>query len=671
MDDNVCYEFIDLIPENVQHNYEPIEPGWIRILDLLNKPGDSGPLQCRLRQIRLPQAKVRNSGNDYNALSYVWGSENKPFEMQVLLAENGYGPSTSTGKIPLTKSLHNALQDLRDCDNIQPKTFWIDQICIDQSSDEEKSHQVSQMGKVFQHATSVWTYLGPREETDDEALDLMTQICKHFESLFRTHPEFALELGNLNDPQIFADSFGKCGRKTAESIKSDMCFPEDLFEGEGSILFSNLSKIILGPWIHRLWLFQENVLNDDLAFFRGHRMLRLEAVKLICNVIWVGLVPYSPGAYAILSIFRRRLARQHRDEHEWVLLLQNLVWHTRDLSCRDPRDRIYAVLGMATDAEQMKLYPDYSISTAQAFTNLSVACTKQRLEEGSYLCLEVLHDTDVQMTAEQPYSCMPTWVPRYLDSGYTTPRKTGFDIFRTAKIATRGDWKDSVSFESSAAVKNGVMVVKGIRLELNLDRCLGTFSEARLVFSLTMEDLNQTLAVLENLIEHAKGYQCLLSHFLEVCALGDRILDNTIDSADEEAAAAQACYDVFQFLKKGSFGDVIRMQQFEDGFYLPPWPILTSSGGSNGSAYLLLNAMDKLRKRSLWLSKEQHICMAPQRLEKDDIAVILFGGRFIYYLRPVGGDKFEYIGWGFVSGFMNGEAFVDGWEDKVETFKLI
>lgn len=666
MDDNVCYEFIDLIPENVQHNYEPIEPGWIRILDLLNKPGDSGPLQCRLRQIRLPQAKVRNSENDYNALSYVWGSENKPFEMQVLLAENGYGPSTSTGKIPLTKSLHNALQDLRDCDNIQPKTFWIDQICIDQSSDEEKSHQVSQMGKVFQHATSVWTYLGPREETDDEALDLMTQICKHYDSLSRTHPELASVLEN-DRASLSVETFGQYARKTAENIESDLCFPENLFEGEGFILYNNLGKIISGPWTDRLWLFQENVLNDDLAFFRGHRMLRLEAIKLICNVSWVGLIPYLPAVYQIMSIFQTRLAQQHRYKDE-RLLLQHLIWRTRFLNCRDLRDRIYAVLGIAMDAEQVEIYPDYSISTAQAFTNLAVAFTKRRLEEGSYLFLEVLHDTDVQMAAEQPYSCMPTWVPRYLDAGYIPPRETDFDIFKTMKRDPRRNWTDLVSFESSSAVKNGVMVVKGIRLELNLDRSLGTFPGAYLRSAMNMKELNQTLAMLENLIEHAKGSQRLLSHFWEACVLKRRILDSTIDSADEEAAAAQALCDVEQVLKQARSGNVIPMKDIPDWFYLP---IPTLPGGQNGPANLLLDAMGRLRRRSLWLSKEQHICLAPKRLQKDDIAVILFGGRYIYYLRPVGGDKFEYIGYGWVSGFTNGEALMDGWEDKVETFKLI
>lgn len=175
------------------------------------------------------------------------------------------------------------------------------------------------MGKVFQHATSVWTYLGPREEADDEALDLMTRICNHFESLSRTRPELAwvLEKGQA----FSAVSYGKYARMTAENIESDIWFPENLFEGEGSILFRNLYKIISGLWTDRLWLFQENVLNEDLAFFRGHRMLRLEAIKLICNASWFSLVPYQRAALAILTMIETHLAQRHRDERVWNLSL--------------------------------------------------------------------------------------------------------------------------------------------------------------------------------------------------------------------------------------------------------------------------------------------------------------------------------------------------------------
>lgn len=272
MDDNVCNEPIDLISQSLKYTYEAIEPGWIRILDLLNKPGDNEPLQCQLRQVRIPQAKVRNSDNDYNALSYVWGRNRQRFEMQVRPG-NGFGSSTTTGKIPLTKSLYNALRDLRDCEDIQPKTFWIDQICINQSNDEEKTQQVAQMAKVFQYATSVWTYLGPRQETDDEALDLMTQIYDHFEPLTKTSKLSLL----LDKDEIFqSENKLKYSRIENEDIASNLHFPKDLFQGEVSAVLRNLSWIICGSWTDRLWLFQENILNDDLTFFRGHRMLRSE-----------------------------------------------------------------------------------------------------------------------------------------------------------------------------------------------------------------------------------------------------------------------------------------------------------------------------------------------------------------------------------------------------------
>lgn len=221
------------------------------------------------------------------------------------------------------------------------------------------------------------------------------------------------------------------------------------------------------------------------------------------------------------------------------------------------------------DAEQMKIYPDYSISTEQVFTNLSVTSTKQRLEEGSHSFLEGLDYTDIQLPAKQPYSCMPTWVPKYLDEGYTIFREIDFDMFQTMKRDTRRDWMDSVSFESSPAVKNGVMVVKGIRLELNLDWSLGTFSRAGLMSFTDMEELNHTLTAIETFYEHSRGSERLLACFWEACLVDRHILETTIDSANGEEAAAQALRDVMQLLRQAKSGDSIPAKEFKDFFYLP------------------------------------------------------------------------------------------------------
>lgn len=373
-----------------------------------------------------------------------------------------------------------------------------------------------------------------------------------------------------------------------------------------------------------------------------------------------------------MKIYENRVARHRQDKGRYrgqgkSLSLYRLLQDTRQLICHDPRDRIYAVLGIAVDAKKLNIHPDYSISAAQAFTNLSVAFTMQILEENNPYFLRQLQRISLRAPADEIYSRVPTWVPTYQDYGYKPPWQVKDNVLQTFRRGTGRSWADLVSFESSIAVKNGVLVVKGFRLELSLDRHLGTFPNVDLMSYMSMMGVDQALAFLEGLQEKANGLIHLQSRFWEACVLDRRILDSTIDTADGEAAAAQALRDIIQLLKQAKSGDIITYKFSEVIFDLP---IKKLPGGPNGPAYLLLQAIDKLKERSIWLSDEQHICVAPRTLQKDDIAFALFGGKYFYYLRPVG-DKFEYIGWGTISGFLNGELFVDGWEDKVETFKLI
>jgi hypothetical protein len=98
--------------------YEPFTgPDRIRILML---HGTRDRIECSIEQI-----SVLDGG--YSALSYVWGSEQRPFRA-IIRDHKG----AALGYIPLTENLYNALQDLRDAEQVKIKTFWIDQICINQ-----------------------------------------------------------------------------------------------------------------------------------------------------------------------------------------------------------------------------------------------------------------------------------------------------------------------------------------------------------------------------------------------------------------------------------------------------------------------------------------------------------------------------------------------------------
>ncbi|PSR77240.1 heterokaryon incompatibility protein-domain-containing protein, partial [Coniella lustricola] len=174
----------------VLYEYRLLRLNEIRILDLLSSPHQ--PLRCRLRAVPFEDGQaadtrrshdtvdnvddlpVQSKPSDdtcpsqqpvltmspepsYTALSYVWGARAKPFSMEVV-DEDG----DSLGYIPLTANLHHALQDLRDspAPPIAVKTFWIDQICINQADHVEKNYQVRRMKQIYERAAQVITYLG-------------------------------------------------------------------------------------------------------------------------------------------------------------------------------------------------------------------------------------------------------------------------------------------------------------------------------------------------------------------------------------------------------------------------------------------------------------------------------------------------------------------------------
>ncbi|WAO86310.1 HET domain-containing protein [Fusarium falciforme] len=93
------------------------------------------------------------SDPSYETLSYVWGDQSNTRQITC----DG-SPRT------ITESLYLALSRLRLRD--RPRTVWIDQLCIDQTNDVEKSPQVSVMRDIYRKASRGLIWLGelPVEE---------------------------------------------------------------------------------------------------------------------------------------------------------------------------------------------------------------------------------------------------------------------------------------------------------------------------------------------------------------------------------------------------------------------------------------------------------------------------------------------------------------------------
>src|SRR5947207_12537416 len=152
----------DYSEESRLYQYQPLEhPTHIRILHL--KPGDrSEPLRCRIEPVDLTQRP------SYQAISYVWGSSDKPYHIEV---DDG-------SRIFLTASLHDALRDIRSL-RICSHTLWADAICINQEDVKERSQQIQIMDDIYRNASMVFTYIGPATPSVPLGLDLVVQMLDY------------------------------------------------------------------------------------------------------------------------------------------------------------------------------------------------------------------------------------------------------------------------------------------------------------------------------------------------------------------------------------------------------------------------------------------------------------------------------------------------------------
>ncbi len=140
--------------------YQPLaKPRFIRVLTLLPSPTSTRPIECRLHQASLDDLKDLKPKYTYEALSYVWGDK------------NGSVPITCDGReLLVTPNCASALRHLRH--KLTRRVLWIDAICIDQLSVEERNCQVPLMGEIYTTARKVIIWLGPSEAKDEALLRL-------------------------------------------------------------------------------------------------------------------------------------------------------------------------------------------------------------------------------------------------------------------------------------------------------------------------------------------------------------------------------------------------------------------------------------------------------------------------------------------------------------------
>jgi hypothetical protein len=325
----------------------------------------------------------------YIAISYVWGD---PSPGGSILLDGK--PS------PLTASLDAALRGVRDTSTAC--RVWADALCINQADIAERNRQVRLMGSIYSLADHTVIYLG------------------------RLTPGAEWVLRNAS---------GDAAR-----------WPLLPGEGETDKTLSSLRDILGRPWFTRTWILQELVLSRDPLVQCGR--LRTRWTRF-CS--FLSLAAAGPAGELVtrvpLSMAATRSQFQQRDT-----TLLGLLSARRGIAATDPRDMVYALLGMLGERAAAGLpenFVDYSLSVEQVYIRTAryilesgfglkssgVSFRDQRGWETLQMLLSAAEDGSL---IENRPRDLPSWVPDWTLAKAMRPLPATYGAF----MMNPGAWRD-------------------------------------------------------------------------------------------------------------------------------------------------------------------------------------------------------------------------------------
>lgn len=304
--------------------YKPLtETDEIRLLEL--QPGlEDATISCTIRHVKL-------SGEpSYEALSYEWGSDDVA---KAILVNNH--------PLKVRDNLWNALIHLRS--RTEPRTLWIDALCIRQQDTLERNHQVNQMGQIYSSAQKVIAWLGLPDSSSSKAFTTLARLNPQSDLTTSQLSEDAkLQIERLLDENSFQDIITLCSR----SYWSRLWIIQEIILAK--MLYLQCGTDII-DWTH-LCGFLDQTSQYWAKSIVKHELskLSMEQQKLIATT----LVSVPARLYHDWDYARR--------PSETLPLLELCATYCSIATCQDVKDKILGLRGLAPECCRIAVPADYS-----------------------------------------------------------------------------------------------------------------------------------------------------------------------------------------------------------------------------------------------------------------------------------------------------------------------
>ncbi|EEH21882.2 hypothetical protein PABG_04098 [Paracoccidioides brasiliensis Pb03] len=373
---HTTWAFSSTYPNRSYHHIPLEQSNAIRLAEILPGQGNDN------LQLQLHHATLQDSP-PYEALSYEWAGN------------TGLRPvRCGSQEFHLSANLRAALRRLRYAN--QRRLVWVDAICIDQHNRQERSHQVSMMREIYRKAQRALIWIGEEKEHTGSAFEIIPELAENWVSQ-----------GSGDDiPPILA-------RDTGEPNANQLLDPSN------SALWNSIIDVFTRPYFRRTWIIQEIIVSSEATVICGSydvdwTSFHRAANHLVQDEFRASREP-QPSTLFLIALIRRIERRFERGD----LRLRTLLRHFRASKALDPRDKVFALLGLVSH--------DCSSNSGNPIPS-SNASSRARAIKADYTKVieDVYHETAAYiiteeqnlklLTNEYPPNArelqnMPSWVP--------------------------------------------------------------------------------------------------------------------------------------------------------------------------------------------------------------------------------------------------------------------
>lgn len=616
----------DLFQEPILHQrpafqYRPLDSARreIRLLVLHPVAGvwSSFSYSCSLIHVSLEE------NPDYEALSYVWGSEAKK---QIILVDGQ--------RLFITANLADALDHLHDSRG--SRKLWVDAICINQNDIPERNDQVRSMTEIYTRARNVVVWIGVLEKTNQNWLDRMENPKADDQS-----PEH-LRKWTVSAARIMVSG--------------------SMAEDAETRLWRELAG---NPWFKRVWVIQEVAVAREVV-------VQTARTTITWSTFSAALEKASSN-YEMKSVVETvktiNSIRTARSRKPYYMDLLDLLDGFRHCLATDERDKIFALVGLCSSslAQERVIHvsPDYSKPSLDIFRSL----TKQYINGRKNLDI-ICHAT---LSNHMP---TPSWVPiwSWYDAGLRVlPKRRVLGTRHGPMYRCCGEMELDRELLLGADLSDDRLWLSGFQFDIVsvVSRVAADFEDLGLEGPINGG--TNLISVWKSMSEmcsftYGSDLEEAFQRTLHADVIGGRRYQESTQSTnmgketngggplDDSVSESSTGY---VYLTEGKLGTVEREKEVER-------ESISSDSTSDSAASIKRAAI----KRSFFVTEKGYMGLGPSSIEEGDLVYVLSGGQAPFILRPkVLREGFSLVGESYVHGIMDGEATVLGKE--VETFYLV